>query len=356
MNPFEPQRLGREVVPRLQELHTPVPRKAQAYKQTRLWGWARDSQIGEVARACRRCRRELWAWARYRQVDPPNVKQLEESIAVLQASASESTDRESDAEAPIFLLSTGWRAGSTLLQRILVTDPRLLLWGEPLGEMTLVSRIAEMVGDFVSPRNLQLWKDQHDPSSPALSTSWVANLYPSSNDFRLALRGLFNQWLGEPAYRRGFTRWGLKEVRLGVTEATLLHWLYPRAKFVIIYRHPYQSYRSLADSDWDQVYIRHPDTPVDSAVSFARHWNRLAVGWSELPVGFPCFHLKYEDLMTGNVDFRRLESWLGVEIKENVALSVSVGGTSKRTQLSWHERLIIAREARAGMRVLGYSK
>jgi hypothetical protein len=328
--------------------------KTARYKQTRVWGWARESWVGEWTRACRRCRRELWAWARSQPVALQDVEQLAKSIAVLQAGAS--VDAEEKPEAPIFLLSTGWRAGSTLLQRVLVTDPRLLLWGEPLGEMTIVSKLAETMSQFISPRNLQLWKDQEDPTSAPLSTSWVANLYPSSNDLRLALRSLFETWLGEPSRQRGFSRWGFKEVRLGAAEASFLHWLYPNAKFVLISRHPFDCYRSLADSHWDQVYYRHPDAPVDSAASFARHWNRLAVSWSDLPPGFPSFHIRYEDLVSGKVDFRRLESWLDIEINEGVALSVSVGGTATRSRLTWYERLIIAREAAAGMHALGYSK
>jgi hypothetical protein len=330
--------------------------KSHRYKQTRAWGWARQSWLGAWTRACRRCRHELWAWARYRPMAFQDVERLAKSIGVVQSLAPSPVETENEAEAPIFVLSTGWRAGSTLLQRVLATDPRLLLWGEPLGEMTIVAKLAETMSQFISPRNLQLWKDQQDPSSGFLSTSWVANLYPSGSEFRRALRCLFDQWLGEPARQHGFSRWGFKEVRLGATEATFLHWLYPNAKFVLISRHPYDCYRSLSDSQWNQVFYRHPDAPVDSAASFARHWNRLAVSWSDLPGGFPSFHIKYEDLVGGKVDFRKLESWLDIEIKESAALSVSVGGTATRSRLSWYERLIIAREAAAGMRVLGYSK
>jgi hypothetical protein len=71
-------------------------------------------------------------------------------------------------------------------------------------------------------------------------------------------------------------------------------------------------------------------------------------------VGFPAFHIKYEDLINGKVDFRELESWLGIEIKEEMALSASVGGTAVRGRLNWYERLIIKREAAAGMHALGY--
>ena len=95
---------------------------------------------------------------------------------------------------------------------------------------------------------------------------------------------------------------------------------------------------------------------VQSAAAFARHWNRIAVSWSQLPQDFPAVHIKYEDLIAGKVDFRKIESWLGLEIKENTALRVSVGGTAKRAQLAWFERMIIWHEAAEGMRAFGYLK
>jgi hypothetical protein len=327
--------------------------KVPKYKQTRVWDWARNTRLGELVRACRSCRSELWAWARCEQVTFPKIKQLTESMEVFGESASDGNDNDNDA--PIFLLSTGWRAGSTLLQRILVTDSRLLLWGEPLGEMTLASKITEIVNDSLSPRNLEMWRSQDNLTSSSLATSWIANLYPPGSDFRSGLRSLFDQWLCEPAHRNGFARWGFKEVRFGGSEAALLHWLYPHAKFVLISRHPYECYRSLSDSGWP-VYFRYPGVRVNSAARFARYWNGLALSWSELPEGFPCFHIKYEDLISGQVDFRKLESWLGLEIREGVALSASVGSTATRSKLSWYERLIIGREAESGMRALGYSK
>jgi hypothetical protein len=254
------------------------------------------------------------------------------------------------------LLSTGWRTGSTLLQRILVTDPHLFFWGEPLGEMTLVSRVTEMVNRSLSPPDLK-WRARPLPdnlTSSSLATSWIATLSPPGDDFRLALRSLFDRWLGDPARRLGFARWGLKEVRLGAAEASLLYWLYPNAKFVILSRHPYDSYVSLSDANWHPLYYQ--DLRVDSAAGFAGHWNRIALSWSELPDGFPAFHVKYEDLVSGNYDFRKLESWLGIEIREDIALSVVVGHSSVRTRPSWYERWIIAQQAAPGMRSLGYSE
>jgi Sulfotransferase family len=325
-----------------------VPR----YKQTRLWTYARSSWVGEWVRAGRRLPRELWAWASLRRVTHPTVEEFAKAIATLQVGAS--VQEEIDTEAPIFLLSTGWRAGSTLLQRILVTDPNLILWGEPLGEMALVSRLTEMVSHCISDRNLKEWRNQPPLDPLALSKSWIANLYPPGGDFRSSLRCVFDRWLAQPARDHGFTRWGMKEVRIGATEASLLHWLYPNAKFLIISRHPFDCYRSLVDSGWGKVYDRYPDVPINSAASFARHWNRLVVSWSELPKDFPVVSLKYEDLVSGKVDCRKLESWLGIKIQEGAALSVSVGGTASRSRLNWCERLIIRYEACEGMRAMGY--
>lgn len=330
--------------------------KAAKYKETRAWIWARSTWLGELSRVCKSCRRELKSWARSEPADFRPREQLAESIRALRNCASETGDSGNYTEAPIFLLSTGWRAGSTLLQRILVTDPRLLVWGEPFGEMGLVSRVADMVSSFLSPRDLQLWYEQSDSALSSLTTSWIATLSPSGDEFRSALRSLFDQWLGEPARRRGFARWGLKEVRLGPTEASLLYWLFPRAKFVILSRHPYDCYRSFAGSGWERLYYRYPEVRIDSAAAFARHWNRLVVGLSDLPAGFPSFRVKYEDLVSRQVNFRELESWLGIEIREDLALSASVGGTAVRSRLNWVDRFVIAREAHAGMHALGYSE
>lgn len=326
------------------------------YKETRPWIWARESWLGRAVRECRRCRRELWAWARCEKVAASNVQQLVESIAAIPVRTLDSANQAKDTEAPIFLLSTGGRAGSTLFQRILVTDSRVLLWGEPLAQMGLIPRITEAVSGSVDPHHMQLWRESDKPRSDALPTSWINILFPPGDDFRSALRTFFDRWLGDPAKERGYARWGFKEVRLGAAEAVLLHWLYPNAKFIILSRHPYDSYRSLADSNWNICWDRYTGTLMNSAVSFARIWNQMAVSWTQLPAGFPCVFIRYEDLTSGNFDFRKLESWLGIEIRENVALSLRLGGTTKRPHLSWFERLIIDREAAAGMQVLGHSK
>jgi hypothetical protein len=312
----------------------------------------KNAFLNRFARGVRRnFARELWDWARCTSIVVPSIERLRAAILVL--SESGLTLEKGSSESPIFLLAAGWRSGSTLLQRVLVTDPRVLLWGEPLGEMALATEMVTVLCRLSSFEGLESSAKREDAFS-TLATSWIATLCPPGGDLRLGLRAFFEQWLGQPARNRGFERWGLKEVRLGAPEAMLLHWLYPKAKFVFLSRNPYDCYRSLADSGWHHLYHTRPSVRVDSAAGLARHWNRIVLSWSELPSDFPCVRIKYEDLMSGQFDFRKLESWLGVKINEALALSASIGSTARRNHLGFFERWIISHEAAAGMRTLGY--
>ena len=345
---------ARPTLSALVELQTGGSKQSNRHEEMRAR--AGRNWLRRIARDSKRCGREFLAWWRYEEVSFPTVSQLAESIAALSACASVAVKAETDVEAPIFLLSSGMRTGSTLLQRILVTDRRLLLWGEPMEEMGVPSRIAAMLSDSLSPAILRVWKEQPSPTSSGLSKSWIAHLDPSPDDFRLALRSMFDRWLGQPARQHGFSRWGFKAVRLSATDASLLHWLYPNAKFVLLTRHPYECYRSFADAGWEDSFLRYPDLRINSAASFASCWNRIATSWSELPVGFPAIRIKYEELLSGTFDFRKFESWLGLQLQENEALSASVGATATRASLRWYERFIVEREARPGMRALGYRR
>jgi hypothetical protein len=158
--------------------------------------------------------RELWTWARCKRLVHPSVSELSKALAALDSS-SQRIEAANDSEAPIFLLANGWRTGSTLLQRILVTDQRLLLWGEPFGEMTMISALAEILTRLSTFPDLKKYCAGDDlisssETSAAMAKSWIATLYPTGADLRAAVRSLLSESLGRPATERGFSRWGLQ--------------------------------------------------------------------------------------------------------------------------------------------------
>ena len=109
------------------------------------------------------------------------------AIALARLDEASRGDREHEAEVPIFLLSSGWRTGSTLLQRVLMTDRKLLLWGEPLGRMEILSHLTDAIarGSLGDAWPADRWMDENPEAD--LATQWIANLYPPANDLRRAL-------------------------------------------------------------------------------------------------------------------------------------------------------------------------
>lgn len=302
--------------------------------------------------------KQRWLQMRAPRPSAPTVAEMQRALAAFERVAGPSPGSEDDAEdegdadddRPVFLLAVSWRTGSTLLQRVLMTDPALLVWGEPWGRMAVLPRLAEAVvalREDWPPSKYMITEVEADPTQTFLA----ADLYPPGQDFRAGLRDMLGRWLAVPARERGYSRWGFKEVRLGAAEACLLRWLYPRARFLALLRNPLAAYRSC--KNWN-LWYRWPDYPVSSAAAFGRHWNRLAMSWKDLPADFPVRVVKYEDVAAGSYDFRAMEAELGLRLDEAKALCARVGGRPKPAELTREEAKVLAEEAGVGMRAWGY--
>ncbi len=256
-----------------------------------------------------------------------------------------------DDEEPIFLFATGWRTGSTLMQRVLVTDPNLLLWGEPHGRMGIMNRLGDMVASFdqrIAPDDVVL-KAKVDMK---LSGEWIANLYPRTSVIREALQSMVYEWLGRPAKELGYKRWGMKEVRLGHEDAALLRWLFPKAKFVVITRNPHDSYRSAMQLG--PLWERWPDRLVNDAYAYGRLWNRLALSWKDAAADFPVRRYRLEDLTGAGVDFDDLASFCRLELNPEAAIGKKVGAGRSDAKLSWVDGMLLRRATAPGRSWLGY--
>lgn len=260
-------------------------------------------------------------------------------------------DFRDDAESPIFLLSAGWRAGSTLLQRLIMSDPRVIMWGEPYDECAPVQRMADMLKAFRPG-----WPPEsyyYSGAKPA-SGDWVANFFPGPDALRRAHRAFFDSAFAEPAKKAGAERWGIKEVRLGVEHAYYLRWLYPACKLVFLYRNPLDAYRSYSrfGRNWYEAW---PDRPMFTPHAFGRHWRSLCEGFrrEETPLG--ALMVRYEDLAAGDAALlERLERHLVVRVDRTI-LEGKVGSSAREgASITALEKALLRKSVSPIAQELGY--
>ena len=232
-----------------------------------------------------------------------------------------------DTEEPIFLLSAGWRSGSTLLQRLIMSDSRVLIWGEPYDECGMVQALAGTMAAFRAG-----WPPDdyyYDGTRPdKLSGDWIANLFPSLSDLRNGHRALFDVMFALPARRAGASRWGIKEVRLGIEHATYLRWLYPKARLVFLYRNPLDAFLSYSrhGRSW---YDTFPDKPMFTPTEFGTHWRRLMQSFLQNGKKLDALLVRYEDLIGGRAPCDEIDAHLDVRMDRSV-LDSKVGSSEGR--------------------------
>lgn len=261
---------------------------------------------------------------------------------------------------PVFLLSAGWRSGSTLLQR-LVSSGGVLVWGEPFREGALMTVLAQSLLAFDPARgrfsrNVLDERTAAGLDAAALSQEWTATLGPSPAALLEGHRALYRRVFAEPAAGFGFGRWGVKEIGLRGEAARYLSVLFPRARFVFLTRHPlaaWRSYRPVVARPW---YYTWPDRPVAGPFGFGRMWAELAGSFLQAQQDVGALHLRYEDLrLPATLD--RLEDHLGLQLDRSV-LDRTVGSSLDRSRYRasvprWERAVVWRRTAEVAV-ALGY--
>lgn len=199
-----------------------------------------------------------------------SVPSIQDSIATFRKRWPE-TDEVRSAERPVILLSSTWRAGSTALQRLVVSSNTALIWGEPYHNCNFVQSLADGLRSVseTHPTDRDMTLDR----GKKLSDSWIANLCPSGADLKRSHIAFFESLFAAPAKAAGYERWGIKEVRFDASHMAYIAWLFPEARFVLLHRDPYAAYRSYRF--FETWYNRWPSEPILSARQFGEHWLRL---------------------------------------------------------------------------------
>lgn len=282
---------------------------------------------------------------------------IQSGLAALQARWPDL--RSSNQSAPIFIFSAGWRSGSTFLQRWVMTNECVLLWGEPYSHNSVIQSLAAQLKAFTHSRPPdEFFADSHDLAGH-LSQEWIANLYPPLTDFMKAHIGYLEKLFLEPALAYGKNRWGLKEVRLDIDHALYLKWLFPNAKFLFLCRDPYDAYGSYRK--WRNLYRSWPNEPVFTATRFGAFWKELTTGFVANHDKVAGLLLRYEELRTPATR-SRLEDYLSLSLADPASLTRVAGtGTPQRSQVHAHwiprlETLLLKRQVEPISLELGYRK
>jgi hypothetical protein len=239
---------------------------------------------------------------------------MAEVIAAVRARCKDNA--EIPADEPLFLLSAGWRSGSTLVQRLVNSGTACFLWGEPYSRADLVPRLADSLRPITDdwPRNADLLHE----NDGAVADRWTANLHPGAETLLDGHRALL-----------------------------------PRAKFVFLVRDPldaYASYRS-----WRSWYLRWPDDQVRTAWTYGGLWAELADGFLAEVATVGGIVIRYEDLVSGGAAISALEDLLGARVEEEVLAHRISGHDGGPDRLSGVERRVIARRTGPVARRLGYT-
>ena len=273
---------------------------------------------------------------------------LRASIRALEGYCRGQTPPPPWCESPVFLLSAGWRCGSTLLQRLICSDSRILMWGEPFGDLVPVHRLAQSVAFFQpDDPHARYSIERHEGE---LSGTWIANLNPGFLRLRLAHRAFFEELFAAGAAERGYERWGCKWTRLTARHAYYLRWLYPKARFVFLVRHPLDAYRSYYGKRW---FLMRPSQAVARPEEFFRHWKAVAGSFLQEQKELGALLVRYEDLVAdaGLVD--RIAGRLDLELDRSV-LGTKVGSSRAKQPVRAWWKLLCAWQAGEVCRRLGY--
>lgn len=174
---------------------------------------------------------------------------------------------------PIFIFSSLWCSGSTLLQRFITATGEVLVWGETGGAPNTIAE-ATCQKFTAGP------KDAH-------TGLWTANLSPpyADADIRTGVLNLFDSLYRQRAQDLGYPRYGFKETRHDLGTTRQLQPLFPDARFVFLIRNPLDAILSIKRRIWMGQPAGHATLKY-----YADHWRTRAMQYRQTDFGLALHH------------------------------------------------------------------
>lgn len=244
---------------------------------------------------------------------------------------------------PTILLGVG-RSGTTLVQRILNSYNKTLIWGEHAG---FLNKTAESYELLLKNKSM----DDYSFSQNNTSDSGInIDFYKDPNRWQA-----WNNWFSKKdirsIYQESFTsifnpldlndlQWGFKEIRYGnLKTLSYIADLFPQAKFIFVVRHPLNTIESQLNTfhQGESKYLsikRIIQLPI--AIKIALQWSHDNKAYFDFSKKHPAnTHLiKYEDFISGKEGIENLASFLNTHVsadQENI-LSLSEGRGSSYSE------------------------
>jgi UDP:flavonoid glycosyltransferase YjiC (YdhE family) len=212
---------------------------------------------------------------------------------------------------PVFVLAAGWCAGTRLLQHMM--HKHCLLWSEPTDHFLPIDALIEQVHSLCRGPSARPSPDVQGSAATNADQPGDAWHQSTADCVYQAHLGYFANLFRTPALAQGFARWGFTDVRLTAGHAGYLRWLFPHAKILLLFRDPYECYRSVRIS-LGSLYGRRPDFVLDTPERFAHHWRCLTEGFVADNTRLGALILRYEDLLRPEFDCAAINAYLEFDL------------------------------------------
>jgi hypothetical protein len=196
--------------------------------------------------------------------------------------------------APVLVLGSGQRCGSTLVQRLLSSHPDMFIWGEHEAQMAPLLELLETLQE----RERTAGREPREAYQRLGHQSFMANLMPDAAAITRAGRRFVTELFAEPARATGRHRWGFKETSYRLGHAEGLRALFPDLRVVHLTRDPRAVLMSL--DEWERTA---PGWDRASTRRALRDWVEVNESLVD-PPGWVASH-RYEDVVAEPEAFTR---------------------------------------------------
>jgi hypothetical protein len=219
---------------------------------------------------------------------------------------------------PVFVLSSSWRSGSTLLQRFITSTGEVLVWGETGGALSALADAlagweqitADSTRRFpggIGGKGEDAYRKFIAAPKAEHASQWIANLAPPYADILANVHGLFDTLYGQRAQSLGYPRYGIKETRCDLATARQLKTLFPDACFVFLVRNPFDVMLSLKRRKWMGRQAGHSTLKY-----YAVHWRTRSMQFRQADFGLT---LRYEDFIADPSLQNRVLEYLAISAR-----------------------------------------